>query len=235
MSAALAYEAVIGLEVHAQLLDALEDLLRLLDSVRQPAEHAGVSRLPGASGRAPGAQRAGCARSPCAPRSRSTCEIRMRSVFARKNYFYPDLPKGYQISQYDEPISEQGWIELAGDDAGAAARRIRIERLHLEEDAGKSFHPEGGGDESLDRSQPVRRAAHRDRLRARPAHAREAAEYVARLKELVEFTEVSDGNMEEGSLRCDVNVSRAARRRDRARRQGRDQEPELDQGGRGVD
>jgi aspartyl-tRNA(Asn)/glutamyl-tRNA(Gln) amidotransferase subunit B len=120
--------------------------------------------------------------------------IRTRSRFARKHYFYPDLPKGYQISQYDEPICEGG--EIAG---------VALTRIHMEEDAGKSLH--GGGDGSwvdLNRAGvPLVEVVSEPDLRS----AAQAAEYMKTLRQLVRWLGISDGNMEEGSLRCDANVS----------------------------
>jgi aspartyl-tRNA(Asn)/glutamyl-tRNA(Gln) amidotransferase subunit B len=135
------------------------------------------------------------------------CEIRERSVFARKNYFYPDLPKGYQISQYDKPIAEHGWIDVP--DAAGKTKRIGITRLHMEEDAGKSIH-DGFSDSAtrtyLDLNRcgtPLVEIVSEPDIRS----ADEAFEYLTKLKEILLYTGVSDCNMEEGSLRCDANVS----------------------------
>ena len=134
------------------------------------------------------------------------CRINQTSIFARKNYFYPDLPKGYQISQYDKPLAEFGAIEIA---TATGAKTIGITRLHLEEDAGKSLH-EGFADSAettaidLNRSGvPLIEIVSEPDI-ASPA---EAHEYLTRLKEIILYTGVSDCNMEEGSLRCDANVS----------------------------
>jgi aspartyl-tRNA(Asn)/glutamyl-tRNA(Gln) amidotransferase subunit B len=128
------------------------------------------------------------------------------SRFARKNYFYPDLPKGYQISQYDEPLARGGEVPLAGGE-----RRIRIHRLHLEEDAGKLLHeaPGGGalpGKTLVDFNRcgvPLVEIVSEPDLRT-PA---EAQDYLQTLRQVLLYTDTSDGNMEEGSLRCDANVS----------------------------
>jgi len=133
-------------------------------------------------------------------------EVHERSVFARKNYFYPDLPKGYQISQYDQPISTGGWIELT---RAAGRVRIGITRLHLEEDAGKSLHhgfPDSDRATYLDFNRsgvPLVEIVTEPDLRS----AEDAAECFARIREVVVAIGVNDGNMEEGSLRCDANVS----------------------------
>jgi len=135
------------------------------------------------------------------------CEVRERSIFARKNYFYPDLPKGYQISQYDKPLAEHGAIEVPTADGGT--KRIGITRLHMEEDAGKSIH-DGFADSAtrtyLDLNRcgtPLVEIVSEPDIRT----ADEAFEYLTRLKEILLYTGVSDCNMEEGSLRCDANVS----------------------------
>jgi aspartyl-tRNA(Asn)/glutamyl-tRNA(Gln) amidotransferase subunit B len=127
------------------------------------------------------------------------CEIRETSVFSRKNYFYPDSPKGYQISQFDLPIAEHGWLDVP--DATGAAKRIVITRLHLEEDAGKSLHD--GFADSVSRTYIDLNRCGTPDIRTPD----EAFEYLTRLKEILLYTGVSDCNMEEGSLRCDANVS----------------------------
>ncbi len=133
--------------------------------------------------------------------------MRERSIFARKNYFYPDLPKGYQISQFDKPIAEHGFIEVPTADG--STKRIGITRLHLEEDAGKSLH-DGFSDSAthtyidLNRcGTPLAEIVSEPDIRTPD----EAFEYLTRLKEILLYCGVSDCNMEEGSLRCDANVS----------------------------
>jgi aspartyl-tRNA(Asn)/glutamyl-tRNA(Gln) amidotransferase subunit B len=135
------------------------------------------------------------------------CEVRERSIFARKNYFYPDLPKGYQISQFDKPIAEHGWIDVPAADG--SMKRIGITRLHMEEDAGKSLH-DGFADSAtrsyLDLNRcgtPLIEIVSEPDIRTPD----EAFEYLTRLKEILLYTAVSDCNMEEGSLRCDANIS----------------------------
>ena len=143
---------------------------------------------------------------PSARRSRCIATVHEESIFARKNYFYPDLPKGYQISQYDRPIATGGWIDIAG---AAGRSRIGITRLHMEEDAGKSLHH--GFDDSdratyLDFNRagvPLIEIVTEPDLRS----AADAATCFTRLRDLVLALEINDGNMEEGSLRCDANVS----------------------------
>jgi len=140
------------------------------------------------------------------------CEVRERSIFARKNYFYPDLPKGYQISQFDKPIAEHGWIDVPSLDVPAAeggVKRIGVTRLHMEEDAGKSLHDgfaDSGTRTYLDLNRcgtPLVEIVSEPDMRTPD----EAFEYLTRLKEILLYTGVSDCNMEEGSLRCDANVS----------------------------
>ncbi len=131
------------------------------------------------------------------------CTIRSHSQFARKHYFYRDLPKGYQISQYDAPICEGGSVEYWQD---GALRSVRLTRIHLEEDAGKNVHVAGGMVSLLDYNRagvPLIEVVSQPDLRS----AAEAAEYLRAIRRLVRYLGISDGNMEEGSLRCDANVS----------------------------
>ncbi len=133
------------------------------------------------------------------------CEIADYSKFDRKNYFYPDLPKAYQISQYDKPICRNGFIEIA---IGDEKKRIGITRLHLEEDAGKSVHSENPGDSyshvDLNRTGvPLAEIVSEPDIRS----GDEAYEYLQKIKSIMKYIDVSDVNMEEGSLRCDVNIS----------------------------
>jgi aspartyl-tRNA(Asn)/glutamyl-tRNA(Gln) amidotransferase subunit B len=134
------------------------------------------------------------------------CRINETSIFARKNYFYPDLPKGYQISQYDKPLAEHGFIEIP---ANGGVKKIGITRLHLEEDAGKSLHdgfPGAAKNTAIDLNRtgmPLAEIVSEPDMRSPD----EAHEYLTRLKEIIFYTGVSDCNMEEGSLRCDANVS----------------------------
>ena len=134
------------------------------------------------------------------------CRINETSIFARKNYFYPDLPKGYQISQFDKPLAEHGFIEIK---TANGLKKIGITRVHLEEDAGKSLHegfPDAGERTAIDLN---RSGVPLIEIVSEPdiASPDEAYEYLTRLKEIILYTGVSDCNMEEGSLRCDANVS----------------------------
>ena len=132
------------------------------------------------------------------------CQIARRSVFARKNYFYPDLPKGYQISQYELPIVHSGYIDIVLDDG--SVRRVGITRAHLEEDAGKSLHEDFQGLSGIDLNRagtPLLEIVSQPDLRT----AREAGTYMRSIHTLVRYLGICDGNMQEGSFRCDANVS----------------------------
>jgi len=134
------------------------------------------------------------------------CTIQRESIFARKNYFYPDLPKGYQISQYEQPLATGGWLEV---ETAGGVRRVGITRVHMEEDAGKSLHhgfPDSDGSTYLDFNRsgvPLIEIVTEPDIRS----AQEAAACFSQLRETLVAIGVNDGNMEEGSLRCDVNVS----------------------------
>jgi aspartyl-tRNA(Asn)/glutamyl-tRNA(Gln) amidotransferase subunit B len=131
-------------------------------------------------------------------------KISRRSVFARKNYFYPDLPKGYQISQYELPVVEGGEIEITLDDG--SHKRVGITRAHLEEDAGKSLHEDFHGMSGIDLNRagtPLVEIVSEPDLRS----AKEAIAYMKTIHQLVRYLDICDGNMQEGSFRCDANVS----------------------------
>lgn len=133
----------------------------------------------------------------------TNCRIASVSRFARKHYFYPDLPKGYQISQYELPLAEHGWVEIGVE---GEKNRIGITRIHLEEDAGKLIHDEGRPVSYVDFNRtgvPLIEIVGDPDLRS----PEEATAYLRKLRELVRYLEICDGNMEEGSLRCDANIS----------------------------
>ena len=133
----------------------------------------------------------------------TNCTINERSIFARKNYFYPDLPKGYQISQYEEPACEHGFIDITLPDT--ITKKIGITRIHMEEDAGKSIH-DSGLSTSVDLNRcgvPLIEIVSDPDMRI----ANEAYLYLSRIKQIVQYLGICDGNMEEGSLRCDANIS----------------------------
>jgi aspartyl-tRNA(Asn)/glutamyl-tRNA(Gln) amidotransferase subunit B len=131
------------------------------------------------------------------------CDIQLHNVFARKNYFYPDLPKGYQISQYELPLGLNGYVDLAPDDI-AGTKRIRVRRVHLEEDTGKLTHVNGHSLVDLNRAGvPLLEIV----TEADLSSAEEASAYVSKLRQLVRYLGVSTGDMEKGAMRCEVNLS----------------------------
>ena len=199
------YEAVIGLEVHVQLLTKTKIFCSCSTRFGDPPNSNTCPVCLGLPGALPVLNREAVTMAMKAALALN-CAINPRSRFARKNYFYPDLPKGYQISQYDEPLAEFGWIEI---EVNGARKRIGITRVHLEEDAGKMLH-EGFPDSDsrsyvdLNRSGvPLIEIVSEPDLRSPD----EAYDYLTRLKTLMLYLEVSDCNMEEGSLRVDANVS----------------------------
>ncbi|RKY55959.1 MAG: Asp-tRNA(Asn)/Glu-tRNA(Gln) amidotransferase GatCAB subunit B [Candidatus Neomarinimicrobiota bacterium] len=131
----------------------------------------------------------------------TNCSIRPRSTFARKNYFYPDLPKGYQISQFDDPICYEGYVDI---EVEGQKKRIGLTRIHMEEDAGKSMHSESGTLVDLNRCGTALLEIVSEPDISTP---QEAYAYLTTLKQIVRYTGVSDCNMEEGSMRCDANIS----------------------------
>jgi aspartyl-tRNA(Asn)/glutamyl-tRNA(Gln) amidotransferase subunit B len=196
------WEAVIGLEIHAQLLT--ESKIFCGCSARfgaKPNSHTCPVCL-GLPGSLPVlnkkvvdyALRMALA---------THCAIAPYSLFARKNYFYPDLPKGYQISQYERPIAEKGWIDIS---VNGALKRIGITRIHMEEDAGKLIHDEFQPVSYVDYNRtgvPLIEIVSEPDLRS-PG---EAGDYLRRLREILRYLDICDGNMEEGSFRCDANIS----------------------------
>jgi len=131
------------------------------------------------------------------------CVLHTSSRFARKNYFYPDLPKGYQISQYEDPFSTNGWLEIG---TNGSSKRINITRIHMEEDAGKLIHDNRGNSSFVDLNRagvPLIEIVSEPEI----SSAEEAVEYMKKLRSILRYIGVCDGNMEEGSLRCDANVS----------------------------
>ena len=201
-----AYETVIGLEVHTQLMTHSKIFCSCSTKFGAAPNSNTCPVCEGMPGVLPVlnkqvvefAIRAGLA---------TGCAIANQSIFARKNYFYPDLPKAYQISQYELPIAEHGWIDIT---VGGVHKRIGLTRIHMEEDAGKLLHEypgEPAGKFSyVDFNRcgtPLLEIVSEPEMRS----PEEAKEYLTTLKNILEYLEVSDCNMEEGSLRCDANVS----------------------------
>lgn len=196
------YEAVIGLEVHAQLLTRSKAFCGCPTTFGNEPNTNVCPICLGMPGTLPVLNRnlvayvvqMGLA---------TGCTIASRSVFARKNYFYPDLPKGYQISQYEEPICSGGMVEIESPDG--VRKRIGITRIHMEEDAGKSIH-DVGHETLVDANRcgvPLIEIVSEPDMRT----PREAYLYLYAIRQLVTYLGICDGNMEEGSLRCDANVS----------------------------
>jgi aspartyl-tRNA(Asn)/glutamyl-tRNA(Gln) amidotransferase subunit B len=196
------YEAVIGLEVHAQLLTETKAFAPV-SSEYGGAPNTQVTPLClGHPGTLP-VLNENLVRYTIKMGLATNCSVAEKSIFARKNYFYPDLPKGYQISQYDTPICYEGFIDIELEDYD---KRIGVTRIHMEEDAGKSIHDQDPYHTLVDLNRagtPLIEIVSEPDLRT----PQEAYAYLKKIRQIVQYLEVCDGNMEEGSLRCDANVS----------------------------
>jgi aspartyl-tRNA(Asn)/glutamyl-tRNA(Gln) amidotransferase subunit B len=196
------YEIVIGLEVHAQLLT--QSKLFCGDSTvfgKEPNTQVSIISL-AHPGTLPKMNREVIAMAVKLGLA-CNCDIVQHNYFARKNYFYPDLPKGYQVSQHTTPICKGGYLEVQ---VGKEIKKIRLNRIHMEEDAGKSLHDEESPYTNIDYNRagmPLLEIVTEPDLRS----AEEAFAYVTNLRKLVRHLGICDGNMEQGSLRCDVNIS----------------------------
>ncbi|SFG30570.1 aspartyl/glutamyl-tRNA(Asn/Gln) amidotransferase subunit B [Planifilum fulgidum] len=197
-----AYETVIGLEVHVELSTKSKIFCGCSTEFGAPPNTHTCPICLGHPGVLPVLNRQAVEYAMKAAMALN-CRIAEYSKFDRKNYFYPDLPKAYQISQYDQPIGTGGWIEI---DVDGKRKRIGITRVHLEEDAGKLIHSENGDGSLVDYNRvgvPLIEIVSEPDLRS-PAEARA---YLEKLKAIMQYCEVSDVKMEEGSLRCDANIS----------------------------
>lgn len=198
----MAYETVIGLEVHAELSTKTKIFCSCSTEFGAPPNTHTCPICLGHPGVLPVTNKQAVEYAITAALALN-CEISTLTKFDRKNYFYPDLPKAYQISQFDKPVGKNGWIDI---EVNGEKKRIRINRVHLEEDAGKSNHGENGEGTLLDFNRvgvPLIEIVSEADMRS----PEEAKAYLEKLKAIIQYTGVSDVKMEEGSLRCDANIS----------------------------
>jgi len=196
------YEPVIGLEVHAQLLTKTKIFCGCSTRFGQEPNSNTCPICLGMPGVLPVLNKK-VVEYAMKMAVATHCRINRTSTWARKNYFYPDLPKGYQITQFDHPIAEAGYVDIETD---GAKKRIGITRIHMEEDAGKSIHDDLSGSSYVDLNRaavPLIEIVSEPDMRT----PEEAAQYLRRVHEILVYLEICDGNMEEGSFRCDANIS----------------------------
>jgi len=196
------YEVVIGVEVHAQLRTKSKMFCGCSTAFGRSPNSQTCPVCLGLPGSLPVINKAAVEMAVRAGLALN-CSIGAHNRFARKNYFYPDLPKGYQISQYEAPVCEHGWMEIA---VGGTTKRVRIRRAHLEEDAGKNLHVTSSGRSLVDLNRagtPLLEIVTEPDMRS----ADEAVAYLKNLRDILMYLEVCDGNMEEGSFRCEPNLS----------------------------
>jgi aspartyl-tRNA(Asn)/glutamyl-tRNA(Gln) amidotransferase subunit B len=196
------YEAVIGLEVHAQMRTGTKIFCSCPVEFGRDPNTLTCPVCAGMPGVLPVLNEKALELSVLTGLA-TNCKISSFSQFARKNYFYPDLPKGYQISQYDLPICEHGWLDI---DVGGKTKRIGITRIHMEDDAGKSLHQGKSAYSLVDLNRtgtPLMEIVSEPDLRS----PEEASAYMKKLRSILRYIGACDGNMEQGSLRCDANVS----------------------------
>ncbi|MFW6087039.1 MAG: Asp-tRNA(Asn)/Glu-tRNA(Gln) amidotransferase subunit GatB, partial [Myxococcota bacterium] len=200
---AAAYEPVIGLEVHAQLLSRTKLFCACSTEYGAPPNTHVCPVCLGLPGALP-VPNAHAIEMAAQAAMALGCRVNHSSRFARKNYFYPDLPKGYQISQFELPLNEKGRVEI---EVGGEAKVIGITRIHVEEDAAKNLH--GVGAEARTLVDFNRAGVALIEIVSEPdiRSAEEAEAYLKRVREVLMFVGVNDGNLEEGSFRCDANVS----------------------------
>ncbi len=197
------FETVIGLEVHAQLKTKSKIFCGCATTFGAPPNTNTCPVCLGMPGVLPVLNRT-VVEFAMRMALATNCRINRENQFARKNYFYPDLPKGYQTSQFDRPIAEHGWVDIEVD--AGKPRRIGITRIHMEEDAGKLVHDERGGSSYVDLNRaavPLIEIVSEPDIRS----PEEAAAYLRKLHAILRYLDICDGNMQEGSFRCDANIS----------------------------